>query len=220
MGGLVRQLEAFMQGLLERTDPATARTLRGGIERLVRDGVAQRAPGPGTPAPDFILPDQDGREVSLSRELGRGPVVLTFFRGGWCPFCTITLRALARIHPALCRHQAQVLAVSPQGARHCADTVLCNQLPFRVLGDHDNQVARRYGLPVTLSPELQDIYRRFGHDLPAINGVDAWELPIPATFLIGTDGRIRQAHVDPRPHRRMEPEQVLAGVETLAALTE
>lgn len=216
MKSLARQLDDYWAGLKERADPATLQVLLAESDHLLAERVAERALQVGDPAPDFTLPDQSGRPVSLSATLARGPVVLIFFRGGWCPFCTLTLRAYAKIHPALRRQDAEVLAVSPQKTRQCAATSECSALPFPLLSDHDNQLARRYGVVVPMSPALQDVYRRFGHDVPAINGVPRWDLPMPAGYVIGSDGRVVLAQIDPRTHRRLEPVEALAAVERLA----
>jgi len=219
MGSLARELDAFMDGLMERIDPGTAETLCRHNERLIAEHVSERTPRVGVLAPDFTLPDQDGRPVSLRATLARGCVVLVFFRGGWCPFCLITLRALARTHPALRRQGAEILAVSPQALAHTFETAERHGLPFPVLSDHDNDIARSYGLVVPMPADLQAVYRRFGHDLPAINGVPRWDLPFPAAFIIGRDGRIVHASVDPRANRRLEPEEALATIRRLSERT-
>jgi peroxiredoxin len=217
MRSLRQQLDEYLEGLMERADPEIMAVKRRTTERWLADKVADAAVKVGDVAPDFTLPDQDGNLVSLSATLRRGPVVLTFFRGGWCPFCTISLRALAKVYPKLRRHQAEVLAISPQPPRQSAATVEGSALPFPVLSDHDNQLARRYGVVVTVPPELQAVYRRLGHDVAAVNGVPNWDLPMPAGYVIAPeDGRIVLAHVDPRLHLRMEPADALAAVERLA----
>jgi peroxiredoxin len=214
---LAQQLDEYLDGLMERADPEIVATIRRATECWLADKVADAALKIGEVAPDFTLPDQNGTPVSLSATLRRGPVVLTFFRGGWCPFCMISLRALARATPALRRHGAEVLAISPQPSRQSAAMVETSALPFPVLADHDNQVARRYGLAVAMPPDLQAVYRRLGHNLPVLNGVPGWELPIPAGYVIAPgDGRVVLAHVDPRIHRRLEPADALAAVQRLA----
>lgn len=217
MRSLAHQLDDYLEGLMERADPEIMAAMHGASERWLADRVTDAALKIGEVAPDFTLPDQSGNPVSLSATLRRGPVVLTFFRGGWCPFCMISLRALARATPALRRHGAEVLAISPQPPRHSAAMVETSALPFPVLSDHDNQVARRYGLVVAMPLDLQAAYRRLGHDLPALNGVPGWELPMPAGYVIAPeDGRVVFAHVDPRLHRRLEPADALAAVQRLA----
>lgn len=217
MEGLTRQLEAFMAGLLERTDPATARGLRQAARALSDAGLLDNALRAGDMAPDFALPDQSGRVVSLRELLARGPVVLTFFRGGWCPFCTIALRALAQIRSELLRQGAEMVAISPQTTANAMETAERNGLAFPILADHGNAVARRYGLVWELGPEMQAIYQRLGHPLPRINGTSEWTLPVPAGFVVGRDGKVAYAHVDTRITRRLDPTAALAAVRELEA---
>jgi peroxiredoxin len=199
--------------LLERADPKLLATLERYYAGLVEGHAADAAVRVGDAAPDFTLPDQDRRRVSLRELLERGPVVLSFFRGGWCPYCSLSLRALERAFQAFRRQDAAVLAIAPEAGRCHASGGDCWWLPFPVLTDHDNAVARRYGLVLALPPDVQEAYRQLGHDLPAINKVPRWELPMPAGYVVAPDGRIVFAAVDPRPYRRMEPADALAAVE-------
>ena len=217
MRSLAQQLDDYLEGLMDRADPEIMAAKQRANERWLADKVTDAALKVGETAPDFTLPDQNDNPVSLSATLRRGPVVLTFFRGGWCPFCMISLRALARATPALRRHGAEVLAISPQPSRQSAAMAETSALPFPVLSDHNNQVAHRYGVVVTVPPDLQAAYRRLGHNLPAVNGVPGWELPMPASYVIAPgDGRVVLAHVDPRLHLRLEPADALAAVQYLA----
>ncbi len=215
--GLTRQLEAFMDGIMERADPETRQALQQVGEAMTADGLAERALRAGDAAPDFSLPDQFGRTVTLHELLAKGPVVLTFFRGGWCPFCTIALRALAGIRAELKKAHGEVVAISPQTTGVTLDTAERNGLGFPILADHGNAVARRYGLVWELGPEVRAVYERLGHALPRINGTTDWTLPIPAGFVIGRDGKIAYAHVDTRVTSRLEPRLALEAVRELEA---
>lgn len=210
---LARQLDAFLDGLLDRLDPATVRALSQAARGHGELPGALRA---GDMAPDFALPDQSGTVVSLRALLARGPLVLTFFRGGWCPFCSIALRALDAIAPELRRVGAEVVAISPQTQRNAAATAERNRLGFQLLADHGNAVARRYGLVWELQPEAQAVFERLGQELPSINGTSEWTLPVPAGFVVKRDGHIAYAHTDTRITRRLEPEAALTAVRALA----
>ena len=214
METLARRLEAFREGMLERADPALFATLGRHAEGLIERGVAYAALPLGDVAPDFTLPQADGGKVALREVLAKGPVVLVFYRGSWCPFCTLSLRALADSYPKLRALGAEVLAISPELPRR--RTAGCAWLPFPLLHDHDNAVARRYGLAVALPEEVQAAYRRLGHDLAASNGVPAWEMPMPAGFVLAPDGRVALRQVDPRTHYRLEPADAVAAVAALA----
>ncbi len=215
MDGLTKQLDAFMTGLMERADPGTAATLRASVTALEQAGVVERALKAGDQAPDFILPDQTGKSVSLRDLLKSGPVVLTFFRGGWCPFCTLTLRALAAIQPKLRRLGAELVAISPETPSNAAATVERNGLNFPVLTDFGNRVAREYRLVWELDEQMRALYERLGHPLPKMNGDNEWTLPLPAGFVVAQDGRISYAHVHARVDRRIEPQAALAAVQQL-----
>ena len=215
MDGLTKQLDAFMTGFMERTDPATAATLRASSMALEHAGVVERALKIGDQAPDFTLPDQVGKPVSLRGLLERGPVVLTFFRGGWCPFCALTLRALAAIRPKLRRLGAELVAVSPETPSNAATTAERNGLNFPVLTDLGNRVAREYRLVWQLDAQMRAVYERLGHSLPKINGDNEWTLPVPAGFVVASDGRISYAHVHTRVDRRLEPQAALDAVQQL-----
>ena len=133
-------------------------------------------------------------------------MVLGFYRGGWCPFCTLTLRAMDRISGELARHGATLLMVSPQTPGESATTARRNCLSFSVLSDAGNAVARRYGLVWKAQPQTRALLARLGHDLSRINGTGEWDLPMPAGYVIAPDGRVVSAHVDPLVYRRMEPD--------------
>lgn len=215
MDGLTKQLDAFMAGFMERVDPTTAATMRASMTALEHSGVAEHALKAGDQAPDFVLPDQTGKSVSLRGLLQNGPVVLTFFRGGWCPFCTLTLRALAAIRPKLRRLGGELVAISPETPSNAAMTAERNGLAFPVLTDAGNRVAREYRLVWQLDEQMRTLYERLGHPLPKMNGNNEWTLPVPAGFVVAQDGRISYAHVHSRVDRRIEPQAALEAVRQL-----
>jgi peroxiredoxin len=186
------------------------------IDGLRRSGATDGAPRVGQPAPDFTLADARGGDVTLSSLLREGPVVLAFYRGGWCPYCNIQLRAYERTLPELRALGAALVAVSPQMPDGSLSTAEQNALSFPVLSDPGNAVARGYGLVFTVPEQIVRFYRDAkGFDLAAVNGEAVCELPVPGCFVIGTDGRIALADVDPDYTRRLEPGAIL---ETVAAL--
>ena len=215
MDGLTKQLDAFMAGFMERTDPATAATLQASWIAREQAGLADQALKVGDQAPDFTLSDQTGKPVSLHGLLEGGPVVLTFFRGGWCPFCALTLRALAAIRPKLRRLGAELVAISPETPSNAAATAERNGLKFPVLTDLGNLVAKQYRLVWQLDEPMRAVYERLGHPLPKINGNNEWTLPVPAGFVVAPDGHIRYAHVHVRIDRRIEPQAALDAVQQL-----
>jgi peroxiredoxin len=166
----------------------------------------------GEAAPDFELPDARGGSVTLAGMRRKGPVVLVFYRGAWCPYCNLQLRAfqasLADIHAA----GASLVAISPQTPDNSLTLAEQAELAFPVLSDAGNDVARSYGLVFTLSPADRELHSGVGMDLAAFNGDDSWELPTAAVFVIDTDGTIRYASVAGDFRWRVGPDEVLAAL--------
>lgn len=186
------------------------------VAALKASGLADRVAKIGQPVEDFMLPDAKGTCVRLINLLVAGPVVLVFYRGGWCPYCNLHLRGLQRIVPELRAAGASLVAISPQLPDGSLSTQEANDLAFKVLSDVGNHVARRFGLVYTLPPELLEIYARFGNELSVINGPDGGtELPVPAAFVIAADLKIRYAHGDVDYTYRADPEEILWAVKNI-----
>jgi peroxiredoxin len=181
------------------------------INALRASGIAGRALKAGQLAPDFILPDAKGEPVRLYSLLKGGQAIVVFYRGGWCPYCTAYLRGFQRALSQLRAKNVQLVAISPQLPDNSLMTRDKGELTFPVLSDVRNKVGHAYGIVFRLSPELLNIYAGFGHPLDKFNGTDgAEELPIPATFLIGQDGKVIQAYVDVDYSYRFNPEDAVA----------
>ena len=163
----------------------------------------------GEQAPDFTLPNAVGRPVTLSRFLADGPVVVTFYRGIWCPYCNLQLKAYQKVLPEILGLGASLMAVSPQNPDKSQATLLKNFLQYEVLSDHANATARQFGLVYQVPERVRALYLSFGTDLPAFNGDRSWELPIPGTFVIDGDRRIVLAYADSDPRNRLEPRAIL-----------
>ena len=187
--------------------------------RLAASGLAARALKVGAAAPDFILPDAQGGPVRLRALLDQGPVVVVFYRGGWCPYCNLHLRGFQRRLPAFRELGATVVAISPQLPDNSLSTREKDELAFPVLSDVGNKVARQFGIVFELSDRLVELYRQFGHALEDFNGADgSRELPVPATFLLDGKGAIRLAHVDVDYTRRLDPDDVIEVLKTFKTL--
>jgi peroxiredoxin len=216
---LKEQLDARKAEFLQKRPPEVVALMQKNVDALKQTGIADGAVQSGELAPDFDLPDAWGRPVRLSKRLSHGPVVLTFYRGGWCPYCNIQLRAYQQALPELRKHGASLIAISPETPDHSLSTAEKNALTFDVLSDRGNRVAQSYGIVYPLSGELRELYTKFGHPLPDTNGDDSWTLPIPATFVIDTLQRITLVFVDPEYRNRLEPDAIFAALSQHHAAT-
>lgn len=212
---LERQLAAFREDFPKRAPAERVALYEAKINELRATFALRRALAAGDPAPDFSLPDPQGGLVSLSELLPRGPVVVTFYRGGWCPYCNLQLRAYQALLPELADLSASLLAISPQLPDGSLSTRETNALAFPVLSDVGNAVARGFGLVYALPQELRDTLQSLGKALPGINGDDSWELPVPATYVIAPDRRIALAFVEVDYRRRLAPEDILTCLQAM-----
>jgi peroxiredoxin len=213
---LERELTAF-QAEFSRTAPAGRAALyEAKIEELRADFALASAVGVDRAAPDFALPNAAGKSIVLKELLKSGPVVLTFYRGGWCPYCNIQLRAYQSVLPQISALGARLVAISPQLPDNSLDTVNKNTLAFDVLSDVGNEVARSYGLVYSLPEEIRAALRSNNKALPSINGDESWELPVPATYVIARDQHVALAYIEVDYRKRLEPEALLRCLKSLS----
>lgn len=182
---------------------------------LIASGQAGRAVKAGDLAPTFRLKDQDGQEVTSAELLNQGPLVVTFYRGVWCPYCNLELQALNEALPELQRHGASVVAISPQSAVNSRKSVRVNGLNFPVLNDTHNETANAFGLRFALPDYLVDLYTALKNDLPAFNGDPSWTLPMPARYVIGMDGIVAYSEVNPDYTHRPDPSEMIPVLQKL-----
>ena len=190
--------------------PEDVRAVMGEKTRaLIASGLTEQSRKAGDAIPAFALPNAKGATVDIKSLLSKGPVVVSFYRGGWCPYCNLELRALQSRLSEIEDLGASLVAVSPETPDSSLSTAEKNELAFEVLSDDGNAVAREFGLVFTVDPELRPIYDTFGIDIPGHNGDDSYEIPVPATYVIDTDGTILDAYVDADYTKRMEPDDVI-----------
>lgn len=206
---LSTELNAFRAEFMEKVPAAIRDAMTKADLALAAGGITERALKAGATAPDFILPDVHGNKVKLSTLLAKGPVVLSFYRGGWCPYCNLELRALQQVLPQLKQLGATLVAISPQTPDESLSTSEKNALSFPVLSDQASTVASSFGITFDLADELRPVYTAFNHALPQKNGVDSWVLPIPATYVITKTGKILLSFVDVDYRNRLEPAAVI-----------
>lgn len=179
------------------------------VSRLKNAGAGEGAPLPGEPMPNFMLPDQNGRLVHLSDVLRRGPAVIAFHRGHWCPYCRINASALAAIHGDIGNLGATLIAITPEIERFSAELTAGDMDQFPILSDMDNGYALLLNLAFFVGEEKQRAMTDAGWDITPYQGNGNWTLPIPATFVVGRDGFIKARFIDPDYRRRMDTEAIL-----------
>jgi peroxiredoxin len=185
------------------------------VGQLIRSGAAGKALKEGAQAPDFTLPAAIGKAVKLSHLCKQGPVVIAFYRGQWCPYCHLALRAYQYALSQLHALGASLVAISPQTPDHSLAMAEKLELTFALLSDVGNQVAHQFGLVFTLDEAVRGAHQQVGADLPTFNGDDAWELPMAGIFLVDQSGTVRLAFVDPDFTRRLDPSVIIARLNEL-----
>jgi peroxiredoxin len=209
---LNQELQAFLATRRAARSEQANRIMDEATATLAASGILQQALQTGQTAPDFTLPDALGQHISLKHKLEQGKVVLTFYRGAWCPYCNMQLRALQNILPELRAKGAALLAISPQQPDQALSLIEKHALEFTVLSDAGNHVARQYGLVFTLPEDLVGLYQNMNIDLPSQNSTQGWELPLAATFVLAQDSKVRLAYLNADYTTRLEPSQILAAL--------
>ena len=207
---LDEQLKSFSDEVRHRR-PDFAAAVDRLVARLRENGAGEAAPKPGEPMPPFYLPDDNGRIISLGELLAEGPVAVTFHRGHWCPYCRISINALAQAHNEIAAEGGRVVAIMPDRQEFASELRSVGAVPFSILTDLDNGYAMSLNLAVWIGAEMQCMMTG-RQDLPSFQGNDSWILPIPATFVVGSDGMIKARFVDPDYRKRMSIEKLLAAM--------
>ncbi|XUL89061.1 peroxiredoxin-like family protein [Streptomyces galilaeus] len=215
MTTLNAELRTFYEARQQQIPAEIREIMRRASQELADSGQADRALPVGTPAPRFSLPSVTGQTLALDDLLAEGPVVLTFYRGAWCPYCNIALRSLQQHHAAITARGARLVAVSPQIPDESLTLTEKHALTFDVLSDLGSDTAKQYGLAFDLPDDLAAVYDKLGFDLQRVNDGHPRTLPLPATYVIDRDGMIRWAFVDTDYTTRAEPADILAALDTL-----
>lgn len=179
------------------------------VEELFATGIEERILPVGAQAPEFALNDSKGRLVRLQDMLALGPLVVKFFRGRWCPYCVTELEAWRDLYGQLRERGALMVAIGPQTEQQNDFMVSQHGLPFAVLRDPGCALAEKFGVAYTVPEYLREHYLSILINVPFVNGEASWRLPLPATYVIGRDGRVvlAEAHADFRV--RPEPEEAM-----------
>ncbi len=178
----------------------------------IREGILKI----GDKAPEFSLPNQEGKIISSKELLQSGDLIITFYRGVWCPYCNLDLGNLKRYKSPFEAQNATMLSISPQLEKHNKQIVERQRLNFDLLSDSENRIAAQFGLRWTMRDPLKSLYKdTFKISLPDYNGDDSWTLPIPARFIIGIDGIIKYAEYSIDYTKRPNPDVLVEALETI-----
>ncbi|MEM9092419.1 MAG: peroxiredoxin-like family protein [Cyanobacteria bacterium P01_F01_bin.53] len=213
---LTTDLQAYQAQFKTKAPAEVQGVMATATENLAASGIIDRSLKVGDRIPAITLPDATGKSFSVQEALAQGPVVIAFYRGGWCPYCNLELKALQQVLPEIKAAGATLIAISPETPDNSLSTQEKNELTFTVLTDDKNAVSRELGLVFALPEELRPIYSSFGIDIPAYNGDESFELPVPATYVVAPDGSIVYAFADADYTKRAEPADVVSALKAIA----
>jgi peroxiredoxin len=209
-GTLGEQLEAYAAAGRE-IFPAYSDAVDRLVERIHENGGGENAPQAGDVMPPFILPDEAGRLVSLPFLLEQGPLAVMFFRGHWCPYCRLNVRAVIEAMDRIKAAGGHVVAIMPETQAFAGKFKSDSGAPFPVLTDLDNGYALSLNLAIWLGSEIQKLLSPM-QDMPSFHGNDGWVLPIPATFVVGRDGIVKTRFIDPDFRKRMAIDDLITAL--------
>ena len=206
---LQKQIEEMQAQMLSQIPSESLDALMAGNKKIFMSHIEDGALKAGDMMPEFHLINHLGQLITSADLLGHGPLIINFYRGSWCPYCNLELHALQGKEEEIKKLGAQLVAISPEQPDGTLSSVEKHNLSFQVLSDIDNIVAEKFGLVFTLPEELKEIYLAFGINLEKANGNDKWQLPIPATYIVNSDGVVNFAFVNPDYTKRLEPKELI-----------
>ncbi|MCC9606103.1 AhpC/TSA family protein [Blastopirellula sp. JC732] len=212
---LQQQLKQKSEEAGKRFPPEMLKTMRDAVQTVRDTGIEKSAKQVSDAAIDAELTGWNGKTVKLSDAWSEGPVVLMWYRGGWCPYCNLQLRAMQKELKAIEGAGAKLIVLTPELPEKAKETAEANDVDFVALYDKENGLARKYGLVFALPDPILPLYRD-RLKLAEVNGSDAMELPLSATYVIDTKGKIRYAFLDADYTQRAEPADVVAAVKQVA----
>jgi peroxiredoxin len=206
----LREIFAERKELIAKYVPVETQAIHArAIAELKQQRLAANILPVGAKIPDFQLQDHDGKSVSSFDLLSKGRLVLCFIRGRWCPFCVGQMEAMNVVLPEIEQASAMLVAISPQTVQQSSFMRDQHKLRFPLLSDAGNNVARQFGLTYRVPDEQRAVYQRAFVNLPFVNGDQSWELPIPATYIIDSDGTVLYASANEDYTERPEPEDIV-----------
>lgn len=213
---LQAKLDAIKANFETKAPPEVLALMHKATAELIASGLASRALKAGDRAPVFTLVDSDGKLVSSADLLRKGPLVVTFYRGVWCPFCNTDLQAIEATAGEIREQGAELVAISLQTAVFSRKSRRENKLSFPILSDPNGETAAAFGIRFVLPEYLREVYRMLKVDLSQFNGEPSWTLPMPGRYVIAQDGVIAYAEVNPDYTRRPDPSELLPTLKQLA----
>ena len=208
---LKEQLAEYRAGWYQRVPAERQAIMQRHVDQLRSGTIFRTMLKVGDHAPAILLENAKGATIDVGTLLKKGPVIVTFYRGGWCPYCNLELKAYQEILPEIVAAGASLVAISPEKPDDTVSTAEKNALTFEVLSDVGQKVGRAFGLVYEFTEELKHAYHGFNLDIPARNGTpNEWALPVSATYVIDSDGSIVYAYMDVDYRDRADPRDVLA----------
>lgn len=212
---LQKELTALKEANLTQVPAELKKIMIADLAKLQDSGLVEAAPKAGDKLKDFNLPNATGEIRDMAELRKNGPVVVTFYRGGWCPYCNLELRAYQEFLPQIKEAGATLVAITPELPDESLTTSERHQLEFEVLTDVNSNYAKAIGTAFTINPELNEVYKQFGIDVEKHNGKGQFDIPLAATFVVDADGTIACAVVDADYTVRAEPADVVAVLKSL-----
>ncbi len=215
---LKEQIEEMQKKMLADIPEDVLETITAANKKIIGNRLEKGALRVGQEMPVFQLNNHLNRPVPSYELLGKGPLIISFYRGSWCPYCNVELAALQKYNADFAALGAQLIAITPELPDGTLSSIEKHEITFEVLSDVDNEVAKKFGLVFRLPEELKEVYRSFGFDPEKSNGNDKWELPMPATYIVSPDGIIEYAFVNADHTKRLEPDTILNRLEKMSSV--
>lgn len=214
------ELQTFIREQGHTAPPGVLESNANVITKLKSEKKEEQALHAPDFAPKFIAPSDSGEDLALEEALKSGPVILTFYRGQWCPFCNIQMRAYQRNLEQYEKLGAKLVALSPQLPQFSEEMRQNADIRYTLLWDKNNEIAAQFGLVFPVPDEIKNVFAAFGLSISAYNGVETDEIPIPATYVVAPDFRILYSFVDADFTRRAEPVEIMLALKKYAAASQ
>ena len=209
---LKAQLEVCRREYEAKAEPHLVDAARRSIQALAGTSLVAKAVKAGDTAPLFGLRCRCGDFINLPDLLNRGPVVVSFLWGDWCPFCVLELKALAAVHPEIERLGATLVALTPQARGRSSSLGSDTEPPFPILQDTGCEIAARYRIAFTVPQQFRAAYLALGYPNSAKTGSKGYVLPIPATYVLDSTGLVVLSYLDADHTTRLEPTEIIAAL--------